>query len=151
MSARCGWGTIDHGASRVLAARLEARLIWIALVSSIAPVSGCMDIHEPPGEEPTITGVITRVEAELAPRRILIEERPEVSGPGPEVAGAKIWFSVDGTSIWVERADGRWGRGTAEDLRVGSMARAWTNCGGLDSYPGQACAGDIAIITAPTR
>jgi hypothetical protein len=126
-------------------------LLVLAFVSWSTVLGGCLfRAQEPPAKAPTITGVITKVETERTPLRILIEEKPEISA-GPELAGDKIYFSVNGTSIWVQRADGSWAVGGKADLRVGSTVRAWTDCGLVDTYPQHGCAGDIAILKPPTE
>ncbi len=145
-------GIPGHGPLRVGRAPLAGSVLMIGLVIWSVLLAGCIfDGVEPSGNEPTITGVITKVETERTPPSILIEENPDISGPGPEVAGAKIQFSLDGTSILVQRANGSWRVGGTDDLRVGGTARAWTSCGLVDTYPQQGCAGEIAVLNATSR
>jgi hypothetical protein len=141
-----------YGPLRVRWAPLVGRVVMISMVTWSVLLAGCLfGGLGPPDEEPGITGVITKVETDRTPVRILIEENPDIpSDEGWDIAGEKISLWVDGTSIWVQRADGSWRGGGTDDLRVGSTARAW--CNGLtDSYPQLGYADDIAVLNTASR
>ncbi len=122
---------------------------WIraALLAFVVAWSGCALLpSEPPGEAPHIEGVITLVQLDRSPLRVLIEENPAAQEP-LEPGGEKIFFSVTGrTSILLQQPDGSTHRGSWRDLREGDRARAWHTGVVLESYPSQANARVILIL-----
>jgi hypothetical protein len=126
--------------------------LMICTVTSCVLSTACIfEGLGPPDEDPAITGVISRVETDRTPVRILIEENPDISMEAdPEIAGDKMNLWVDGTSIWVQRADGSWRKGATDDLQVGSTARAWAH-GLTDSYPPLGYAESIALLNMASR
>jgi hypothetical protein len=145
-------GSPEHFPLRLAWAPVAGRVLLIGTVTGSVFLAGCLfGGLGPPDEEPAVTGVITNVETDRTPIRILIEENPDIaSDEGWDIAGEKISLWVDGTSIWVQRADGSWRGGGTDDLQVGSTARAWAH-GLTDSYPPLGYAEDIAVLNTASR
>jgi hypothetical protein len=108
---------------------------------------------EPPGDPPTITGVLTeivtgpdqgayieRLGEPLA--TILVEEDPEISGSPKRY----FWIGRE-TNVLVERLDGGWRQGDVTDLVVGRIVSGWykKGTGVLESYPTQGSAGTVSV------
>jgi hypothetical protein len=115
---------------------------------------------EPPGDPPTITGVLTEIVTGPDQRvymegfggplaTILVEEDPELSfWEGIKILSPKRYFWIGPeTNILVERLDGGWRQGDVTDLVVGRIVSGWHKKGNgvLESYPSQGPAGTVSV------
>lgn len=133
LTSRAGWACLPL-----------AGVMLLSVCVAACDGSGAL---QPPSRSPDITGVITEVQSQTSGVRILIEEKPGVWGPGPEVGGAKMYLTVtEGTSIFIQ-AGSSWRMGSQEDLKTGTRASAWASGAVLDSYPRQGQAGVVAITS----
>jgi hypothetical protein len=116
------------------------RLIPVIVTAAFA---GCLfGILEPPSKPPTITGVITQVRTDESwGLRVLVEQEPDVP------TGDKVYFAVSDATVLVQKADSSWQRGGLPDLRVGALVQVWDTGYILDSYPQQAEASVVAVMT----
>jgi hypothetical protein len=146
VSARNSRGIAKHGSLCVGRAALAGRVLMIGpLLWTTLLASGCIfDALGPPEDDPTITGVITRVYGENTPTMILIEEDADIADPDfvPEM----MLLQISGTSIWVQQTDASWQPGDLDDLLAGRTARVWAYVSGIDPYPARGVAKDIAIL-----
>lgn len=101
---------------------------------------------QPPDATWAVTGTITRMQTWPGAARILVEEHP---GPLEEHNGDKTFFGVSGaTAIFIERPGESYLRGASKMLVTGMRVRAWPWDGNVaDSYPGQATAESIVILS----
>ena len=147
-----GLRTRCNGMKRLVNLR---NLLPLRPVLTICTVTSCVLCAAcslgPPDEEPEITGVITNVDRESTGLHVRIEENPDIPEDGdPDIKGDKVILWVDGTSIWVQRADGSWRKGATDDLQVGRTARAWASYM-VDTYPGRGVAESIALLNVASR
>jgi hypothetical protein len=143
--------SVQNPLTVVLAPLAKAVLTIGPIIWSVLLAACFLDSLGPPDRDPTITGVITNVETDGSSLRILIEEYPDMPVDGdPNIVGQKMFLSVDGTLVFVQRDNGSWYLGTKEDLSVGSTARAWAS-NILDTYPGRGIAEHIAVLSTPSQ
>jgi hypothetical protein len=131
--------------------KLPALLIAASLLMACATDPRVFTGNTPGGKpmpSPNIQGTITQVSPQVPPGdvqgTVLVEEQP-----GTASGGQKIVFRVRGNSDLLRRLAGSDQRINFNELRVGQVVQGWAAGPIAESYPSQADAQSILVISGP--
>lgn len=131
--------------------KIPALLIALTLVAACSTDPRAFTGNSPGGKlmpSPNVQGTITQVNPQVPPGdvqgSVLVEEQP-----GTASGGQKIVFRVRGTTDLLRRVGGADQRINFNELRVGQLVEGWAAGPIAESYPSQADAATILVISGP--